>query len=55
MFLWWHPEVCGILVPRPGLEPGAPAVRVPSPNHWTAREFLFFFFFLAREFLKKYF
>ena len=30
---------CGILVPWPGIEPGAPAVKVPSPNHWTAREF----------------
>ena len=29
---------CGILVPRPGIEPGPSAVRVWSPNHWTARE-----------------
>ena len=29
---------CGILVPRPGIEPMAPAVEVRSPNHWTARE-----------------
>ena len=33
---------CGILVPRPGIEPGAPSVRAPSPNHWTAEEFLYF-------------
>ena len=30
----------GILVPRAGIEPGSSAVRVLSPNHWTAREFL---------------
>ena len=29
---------CGILVPRPGIEPGHPAVEAWSPNHWTARE-----------------
>ena len=30
---------CGISVPRPGIEPGPPAVEAQSPNHWTAREF----------------
>ena len=30
---------CGILVPRPGIEPRASAVKTQSPNHWTAREF----------------
>ena len=30
---------CGILVPWPGIEPGPSAVRIESPNHWTAREF----------------
>ena len=30
---------CGILVPRPGIEPGPLAVRAWSPNHWTARVF----------------
>ena len=29
----------GILVPRPGIEPGHLAVKAQSPNHWTAREF----------------
>ena len=44
---------CGILVPRPGIEPVHPALEAWSPNHWTAREvpkhgFLIwvFFFFL---------
>ena len=27
------------LIPQPGIEPGPAAVRVWSPNHWTAREF----------------
>ena len=30
---------CGILVPRPGIEPGPSAVRAQSPNDWTTREF----------------
>ena len=28
-----------ILVPQPGIEPMPSAVKVWSPNHWTAREF----------------
>ena len=31
---------CGVLAPQPGIDPGPPAVKVPSPNHWTTREFL---------------
>ena len=31
---------CGILVPRPGIEPVPPAVEAQSLNHWTAREVL---------------
>ena len=30
---------CGILVPQPGMEPRPLAVKAPSPNYWTAREF----------------
>ena len=30
---------CGILVPRPGIEPRPSAVKAHSINHWTAREF----------------
>ena len=30
--------VCGILVPRPGIEPTPPALEVWSLNHWTTRE-----------------
>ena len=43
-FFWPHRVAYGLLVPRPGIEPGALAVRPPSPNHWTAREFLNFYF-----------
>ena len=39
LFVWLHHTACGILVPWPGIEPGAPAVGSPSPNHWMAREF----------------
>ena len=31
-------ELGGILVPRLGLEPTPSAVKLPTPNHWTARE-----------------
>ena len=30
---------CGILVPRPGIEPRPSVVRAQSPNRWTEREF----------------
>ena len=33
------PTVCGILVPWPAIELGPSALRVWSPNLWTAREF----------------
>ena len=26
-------------LPRPGIKPGSTAVKAPSLNHWTAREF----------------
>ena len=35
---WPHRAACGILVPRPGIEPAPSAVEVQSPNHWTARK-----------------
>ena len=38
LFLAVPHMACGILVPRPGIEPRPSAVRVQSPNHWTARE-----------------
>ena len=38
IYLFWpRHTACGILVPRPGIEPSA--VKVQSPNHWTTREF----------------
>ena len=49
-FFWPHCVACGILVSQPGIKSGALAVRVLSPNHWTAREFPllhFFSFFLS--------
>ena len=40
LFVFWLCcTACGILLPRPGIEPVPPAVEVQSPNHWTAREF----------------
>ena len=37
-FFWLCHVACGILVPRPGIEPMASAVEVPHLNHWAARE-----------------
>ena len=36
---WPRRMASGVLVPRPGIEPGPLVVKVLSPNHWTAREF----------------
>ena len=38
---------CRILVPGPGIEPRALAVRPLCPNHWTDREFPKRFFLVA--------
>ena len=35
---WPHHTACGILVPRPWIEPLCSALGVWSLNHWTARE-----------------
>ena len=43
-FIYFH-VACGILVPRPGIESKPLAVKAPSPNHWTTREFLKTVFF----------
>ena len=37
-FFLRHRALCGILVPRPGIEPAPLAVKARSPNHWTTRE-----------------
>ena len=39
LFFWLRHAACGILAPRPGIEPGPSAVRTQSPNNWTTREF----------------
>ena len=39
LFFWPRLAAYRILIPRPGMEPRALAVRVLSPNHGTAREF----------------
>ena len=36
---WGGCVACRILVPRPGIEPGPPAVEAQGPNHWTTREY----------------
>ena len=41
LFIFWTCcEACGMLIPRPGIEPVPSAVKTQSPNLWTAREFL---------------
>ena len=41
LFLFFSPHLAarGVLAPQPGIEPQARAVKAPSPNHWTIREF----------------
>ena len=39
-----HCVACGILAPRPGIEPMPPALGAQSLNHWTTREVPAFFF-----------
>ena len=43
LFLWPSHVACGILVPRPVIEPGPSAVEAQSPDHWTPWNFLYFF------------
>ena len=40
MGIWPRQAACGILVPRPGIEPTPPALAVQTLNHWTTREVL---------------
>ena len=40
-FEWY--DLFGILVHWPGIEPRPIAVRAPSPNHWTTKEFPLYF------------
>ena len=50
---------CGILVPRPGIEPRPSAVKALSPNQWTTREVPFlvggggFQFLICPEMLRR--
>ena len=49
-FFWLCCAACGILVLRPGNKPGPLAVKVPSPNHWTTREFPALFYYVHNSF-----
>ena len=41
LFVFWSCRAaCGILVPRPGIEPAPPALEAQSLNHWTTKEVL---------------
>ena len=40
LLFWPCHRACGILVSRPGIEPGHLAVKALNPNHWTIRKFL---------------
>ena len=45
LFMFWpHHVACGILVPRPGIEPGPPALGMWSLTHWTTRDVPLFHF-----------
>ena len=38
LIFWLCRAVCGILGPRPGIEPVPPVLAAWSLNHWTTRE-----------------
>ena len=46
-----HFVSCRVLVSQPGIEPGPVAVKVPSLNPWTTREFSIIGFFFSTLFL----
>ena len=37
-FIWSCHADCGVLVPRPGIQPRSPDMEAWSPKHWTAGE-----------------
>ena len=39
IFYFFCPMACGILVCRPGIEPGPLVMTARSPSHWNNREF----------------
>ena len=38
VWFWLYYVACGILVPKPGMEPAPFAAKTQSLNHWTTRE-----------------
>ena len=50
IYLFATPHACGILVPRPGIEPMRPALEAWSLNHWPAREVPVFIFIKEIQF-----
>ena len=50
-FFWPHYAACGILVPRPGIEPVPPALGAQSLNHWTTREVPLYWLFITKHYL----
>ena len=48
-FFWPCHAACGILVPRPGIEPAPPSLEAQSLNHWTAREVPVWYFWSPLE------
>ena len=49
VFFFFGCAACGILAPRPRDRKRALAVKVPSSNHWTTREFLRMSFILLKR------
>ena len=39
IYFWLPHPACGLLVPRPGVEPIPSAVKVQGPNPWTTSDF----------------
>ena len=45
-FFWPCRAACGNLVPGPGIKPTPSAVKAQSPDHWTARQRIPWFYIL---------
>ena len=53
IYLWPHCKAFRILAPQPGIQLRPSAMKEWNPNHWTAREFPLFIFYLTFFILKK--
>ena len=54
IIMWLCSPAFGILIPRPGIEPGSTAMKVPSFNHCTTRDSLDWLFNVENHIVVQY-